>query len=80
MVPGGNPLFIKKFHHPGVGWAAGICQNPGRFNGDPLKTALGLDGVSSPVIGFAAIGLSLFGFVAGSLSEMRAAPKQEAGR
>jgi SSS family solute:Na+ symporter len=39
----------------------------------PIKTALGLDGVPSPMIGFAAIGLSLFGFIAGSLSERRSA-------
>ncbi|GBE44668.1 sodium/proline symporter [bacterium BMS3Bbin10] len=45
----------------------------------PVKTALGLDGVSSPVIGFAAIGLSLFGFVAGSLSEGRAGRMQRRG-
>jgi SSS family solute:Na+ symporter len=35
----------------------------------PIKTALGLDGISSPIIGFAAIGLSLFGFVVGSLTD-----------
>lgn len=35
----------------------------------PLKAALGLQDVSAPVIGFAAIGLSLAGFVLGSLSE-----------
>ncbi len=35
----------------------------------PVKSALGLDGISSPVIGFAAIGLSVLGFVIGSLSE-----------
>jgi len=46
----------------------------------PVKTALGLEGVSSPIIGFAAIGLSLFGFVAGSLSERGARQKQERGR
>jgi SSS family solute:Na+ symporter len=39
----------------------------------PIKTALGLDGVPSPVIGFAAIGLSLFGFIVGSLSERHTA-------
>ncbi len=44
----------------------------------PIKTALGLDSVSSPVIGFAAIGLSLIGFVVGSLSE-RHAPSQKTG-
>ncbi|MCB1519460.1 MAG: sodium:solute symporter family protein [Hyphomicrobiaceae bacterium] len=37
----------------------------------PVKAALGLDGVSTPVIGFAAIGLSLFGFVVGSLTDKR---------
>ena len=46
----------------------------------PVKTALGLDGVSSPVIGFAAIGLSLFGFIAGSLSDTRARRMREQGR
>ncbi len=35
----------------------------------PLKAALGLQDVSAPVIGFAAIGLSIVGFVLGSLSE-----------
>jgi hypothetical protein len=38
---------------------------------------LGLDGVPSPMIGFAAIGLSLFGFIAGSLSERRSAATRE---
>lgn len=38
----------------------------------PLKTALGLEHVPSPIIGFAAIGLSLLGFIIGSLSERRA--------
>jgi len=35
----------------------------------PIKATLGLEGISAPVIGFAAIGLSIIGFVAGSLSE-----------
>lgn len=35
----------------------------------PVKTLLGLGGVSAPVIGFSAIGLALVGFVIGSLSE-----------
>ncbi len=35
----------------------------------PVKTALGLEQVSAPVIGFATIGLSLMGFILGSLSE-----------
>ena len=43
----------------------------------PIKIALGLEGVSSPIIGFAAIGLSLLGFVIGSLSEGRGARKTE---
>jgi len=38
----------------------------------PVKVWLGLGDISSPVIGFAAIGLSIAGFVVGSLSE---APK-----
>jgi SSS family solute:Na+ symporter len=37
----------------------------------PLKTALGLEMLSGPAIGFGAIGLSLIGFVAGSLSERK---------
>lgn len=41
----------------------------------PIKTALGLDGVSSPLIGFGAIGLSLLGLIVGSLSERRAAAR-----
>lgn len=40
----------------------------------PVKVWLGLDGVSAPVIGFAAIGLSILGFVLGSLSETPKAP------
>ena len=43
----------------------------------PIKTALGLDAVPSPIIGFAAIGLSLLGFVIGSLSEGRASAERE---
>ncbi len=39
----------------------------------PLKAALGLEALSGPTIGFAAIGLSVFGLVAGSLSERRSA-------
>lgn len=35
----------------------------------PVKAALGLEGISGPVIGFVAIALSLAGFVVGSLSE-----------
>ena len=35
----------------------------------PVKVWLGLDDVSAPVIGFAAIGLAILGFVLGSLSE-----------
>ena len=35
----------------------------------PLKTALGLDAVSSPAIGFGAIGLSIAGLVVGSLTD-----------
>ncbi len=35
----------------------------------PIKDALGLSGLSGPEIGFAAIALSLGGFIAGSLSE-----------
>jgi SSS family solute:Na+ symporter len=35
----------------------------------PIKSALGLDGVSAPVIGFASVALSLLGFILGSLSE-----------
>lgn len=35
----------------------------------PVKTWLGLDGVSAPMIGFASIGLALAGFVLGSLTE-----------
>jgi hypothetical protein len=35
----------------------------------PLKAALGLQDVSAPVFGFAAIGLSIVGFVLGALSE-----------
>ncbi|MFN3869233.1 MAG: sodium:solute symporter family transporter, partial [Hyphomicrobiaceae bacterium] len=35
----------------------------------PVKAALGLDGVSAPAIGFAAIALSLAGFIVGSLTE-----------
>ena len=35
----------------------------------PIKAALGLGDVSAPVIGFAAIGMSLFGFIVGSLTE-----------
>jgi energy-converting hydrogenase Eha subunit A len=42
----------------------------------PIKTALGLEGVSSPIIGFTAIGLSLLGFVIGSLSEARKTEKR----
>ena len=37
----------------------------------PVKTSLGLESFSGPVIGFAAIALSLFGFVAGSLLDGR---------
>ena len=44
----------------------------------PIKTALGLDAISSPMIGFAAIGLSLVGFVVGSLTEGRVT-RQEKG-
>lgn len=43
----------------------------------PVKSALGLDGVSAPVIGFAAIGLSIIGFVVGSLSETPPVPDDE---
>lgn len=35
----------------------------------PLKTAVGLEHLSSPVIGFTAIGLSILGLVVGSLTE-----------
>lgn len=35
----------------------------------PVKAALGLEAVSAPVIGFAAIGLSILGMIIGSLSE-----------
>lgn len=42
----------------------------------PVKSAIGLDGVSAPVIGFATIALSLLGFVVGSLSER---PRLSAG-
>ncbi len=35
----------------------------------PVKAELGLGDVSAPVIGFAAIGLSLLGFIVGSLTE-----------
>ncbi|MGD9784778.1 MAG: sodium:solute symporter [Hyphomicrobiaceae bacterium] len=35
----------------------------------PVKSALGLDGLSAPIIGFGAIGLSLLGFIIGSLTE-----------
>lgn len=35
----------------------------------PIRAALGLEDVSAPVIGFAAIGLSLAGFIIGSLTE-----------
>lgn len=38
----------------------------------PLKSALGLEAVSAPTIGFAAIALSVVGFILGSLSERRA--------
>ena len=43
----------------------------------PLKTALGLENVPGPIIGFAAIGLSLLGFVLGSLSERNSAGTRE---
>ncbi len=39
----------------------------------PLKTALGLEAISGPVIGFTAIGLSIAGLVIGSLSERKGA-------
>ena len=39
----------------------------------PLKAALGLEAISGPVIGFAAIGLSILGLVVGSLSERKGA-------
>ncbi len=47
----------------------------------PVKAALGLEDVSEPAIGFAAIGLSLFGFVLSSLSEKprAAAPMVSSG-
>jgi solute:Na+ symporter, SSS family len=47
----------------------------------PVKSALGLDDISAPVIGFASIGIALLGFVLGSLSERpkSAAPVQPAG-
>jgi SSS family solute:Na+ symporter len=44
----------------------------------PIKSALGLDGVPSPIIGFGAIGLSLLGFVLGSLSEHRRPARERA--
>lgn len=37
----------------------------------PLKAALGLEAIPGPAIGFAAIGLSILGLVAGSLSERK---------
>jgi SSS family solute:Na+ symporter len=39
----------------------------------PVKAALGLEWLSGPTIGFIAIGLSVFGMIAGSLSETPAA-------
>jgi Na+/proline symporter len=35
----------------------------------PIKSALGLDDLSAPVIGFASLALSVLGFILGSLSE-----------
>ena len=45
----------------------------------PVKTALGLADASAPVIGFVAIGLSLAGFIIGSLSERAPASTSASG-
>jgi len=46
----------------------------------PIKSGLGMDSVSGPVIGFAAISLALFGFILGSITENRSIQSRGASK
>lgn len=66
LLAGG--LYWKGATRRGALWAL-ILGFTAIFGLAPLKAAIGLDFLTAPQIGFSAIGLSLLGFVGGSLSE-----------
>ena len=66
LLAGG--LYWKRATRRGALWAL-ILGFSAIFSLGPLKTALGLEAISSPIIGFCAIGLSILGLIVGSLTD-----------
>ena len=66
LMAGG--LYWKRATRRGALWAL-ILGFTAVLGLAPLKSAVGLDMLSGPMIGFGAIGLSILGFVVGSLTD-----------
>lgn len=66
LLAGG--LYWEGASRRGALWAL-ILGFTAIFGLEPLKAAIGLEFLTGPQVGFATIGLSLLGFIAGSLSE-----------